>query len=185
MNRLSELLFTADVIILMVLLVGTVWSVAFPEKRIWPPPRKRSWQYLLAWACFYSVLALNTALFVLDWNSWIFSNELRLIVGIPVALIGGLLVSWGVWTLGVRNTSGLKEQFVASGPYRFTRNPQYLGDMMLFFGISVIANSQLLWLTHALIIFIFAAAPLAEEPWLEEQYGDAYEEYKRGTSRFL
>jgi hypothetical protein len=39
MNRLLELLFTADVIILTVLLVGTVWSVAFPERRIWPPPQ--------------------------------------------------------------------------------------------------------------------------------------------------
>jgi len=26
---------------------------------------------------------------------------------------------------------------------------------------------------------------LAEEPWLQKQYGDAYEEYRRGTSRFL
>ncbi len=185
MNGLSELLFTVDVVILMVLLVGTVWSVAFPDKRIWPPPQKHSWQHMLTWACFYSVFALNTVLFVLDWNSWIFSNQLRIIVGVPLALIGGLLVGWGVATLGVRNTSGLKERFVSSGPYRFTRNPQYLGDMILFFGLSVIANSLFLWVTHALLILVFAAAPLAEEPWLEDQYGDAYKEYRRGTSRFL
>ena len=184
-HDLSELLFTVDVIILIVLLMGAVWSVAFPDTRIWPPPQRRSWQYMLTWACFYSVFALNTALLVLDWNSWIFSNKLRLIVGIPLALIGGLLVSWGVATLGVRNTSGLKESFVSSGPYRFTRNPQYLGDIILFVGLSVIANSLFLWITHALIILILAAAPLAQELWLEDQYGQAYEEYKRGTSRFL
>lgn len=185
MNGLTEFLFTVDVIILMVLLVGTLWSVAFPEWKIWPPPQKRSWQYIATWACFYLVFALNASLFVLDWNSWMFSSELRLLIGVPLASIGGLLVGWGIATLGVRNTSGLKERFVSSGPYRFTRNPQYLGDMILFLGLSVIANSLLLWVTHALLILVFSATPLAEEPWLEDQYGDAYREYKRSTSRFL
>jgi protein-S-isoprenylcysteine O-methyltransferase Ste14 len=169
----------------MVLLVGAVWSVALPARRIWPPPQKHSWQYVLTWVCFYSVFALNTALFVLDWNTWIFSSELRLIIGVPFALIGGLLVGWGIATLGVRNTAGLRERFVSSGPYRFTRNPQYLGDMVLFVGLSTIANSPFLWVTHALIILVFAVTPLAEEPWLEDQYGDVYKEYRRDTSRFL
>ncbi len=184
MIGVTDLLFAVDVIILMVLLIGTVWSVAFPDRRIWPLQR-HSWKYILTWACFYSIFALNAALFVLDWNSWIFPSQLRLVVGVPLALIGGLLVGWGVATLGIRNTSGLKQRFVSSGPYRFTRNPQYLGDMVLFVGLSVIANSLFLWVAHALIIFVFAAAPLAEEPWLEDQYGDTYKEYRRRTPRFL
>ncbi len=185
MITLADLLFTADVIILLVLLMGAVWSVALPEKRIWPPPQKRSWQYMLTWACFYLVFLFNAVLLVLDWNSWLFQSEIRLILGIPLALIGALLVSWGGATLGVRNTSGLKEGFVSSGPYRFTRNPQYLGDMVLFVGLSVIANSLYLWITHALIILVFTVVPLAEETWLEEQYGEAYREYKGRISRFL
>jgi protein-S-isoprenylcysteine O-methyltransferase Ste14 len=185
MASASEVLFAVDVVVLMTLLVGTLWSIAFPAKRIWPPPGRRSWQHVLTWVCFYAVFGLNAALFVLDWNSWIFSSPLRLIVGVPLALVGGLLVSWGVATLGTRNTSGLKSGFVSSGPYRFTRNPQYLGDMILFVGLSIIANSPLLWITHALLILVFAATPLSEEPWLEEQYGEAYAEYRRATSRFL
>lgn len=140
---------------------------------------------MLTWASFYSVFAINIVLLVLDWNSWVFSNMLRLVIGIPLALIGGLLVSWGVATLGFGNTSGLREGIVTSGPYRFTRNPQYLGDIILFVGLSVIANSLFLWIAHALLIFIFTATPLAEEPWLEDEYGVEYGRYKRGTSRFL
>ncbi len=185
MKSLANVLFTANAVTLVVLLIGAVWSVAFPEKRIWPPPRKHSWQHMLTWACFYLVFIFNAALFVLDWNSWLFESEIRLVLGIPLALIGGLLVSWGVATLGVRNTSGLKAGFVSSGPYRFTRNPQYLGDMILFIGLSVIVNSLYLWITHALMILVFAIAPLAEETWLEDQYGEVYREYKRATSRFL
>jgi protein-S-isoprenylcysteine O-methyltransferase Ste14 len=180
-----ELLFALDVGILIALVIGTIWSVAFPAKRIWPPPGRRSWQHRLAWIGFYLVFTMNAALVVLDWNSWLFESNLRFIVGVPLALTGALLVSWGVASLGAGNTSGLKEGFVSSGPYRFTRNPQYLGDMILFVGLSVIANSLFLWITHILMIIVFAITPLAEEIWLEEQYGEPYIEYKRGTSRFL
>jgi protein-S-isoprenylcysteine O-methyltransferase Ste14 len=99
--------------------------------------------------------------------------------------MGALLVVWGITTLRMQNTSGLKDRFVASGPYAFTRNPQYLGDMILFVGLSLIANSLYLWITHALTIMVFAVVPLTEELWLEEQYGEEYVQYKRGTSRFL
>jgi len=92
---------------------------------------------------------------------------------------------WGVQTLGTRNTSGLAEGFIKSGPYRFTRNPQYLGDMILFISLSIIANSALVWITHILLILVFAIAPLAEEDWLKVQYGDKYYSYLASTSRFL
>ena len=185
MDRLSATVFTVDVGILTVLLMGALWSVAVPDRRIWPPPRKTSWQLIVTWICFCSVFFLNTALLILDWDSWIFSSQLRLLVGIPLALIGGLLVYWGVTALGMRNTAGLEDGLVASGAYRFTRNPQYLGDIILFIGLSVVANSPLLWITHLLVILVFVAAPLAEEPWLEAKYGDAYREYKRSAPRFL
>ncbi len=57
--------------------------------------------------------------------------------------------------------------------------------MILFVGLSLIANSLYLWVTHVLTIMVFAVTPLAEETWLEDQYGEEYTEYKRGTSRFL
>ncbi len=181
----SNIVFTTDVVILLLLLAGAVWSVARPGRRIWPPPGRRSWQHVLTWACFYAVLGLNAALLFLDWNSWVFQSPLRLIVGLPLALLGGLLAVWGMTAVGWKNTSGLRGGFVSSGPYRFTRNPQYLGDMACFTGVSVIANSLLLWITHLLIALVFFIAPLAEEPWLEEQYGDAYREYRRRVPRFL
>ena len=124
---------------------------------------------------------MNAVLFVLDWNSWIFRSGLRLLLGVPLVVVGGLLISWGVATLGVGNTSGLKRGFVSAGPYRFTRNPQYLGDMILFAGLSSIANSLYLWIAHALIILAFLIAPLAEETWLEDQYGKVYRDYKNCT----
>ena len=185
MNVIVVPLFIVDVVVLFVLLLGSMWSVALPEKRIWPPPGRQSWQYISAWTCFYLAFASNAALFILDWNSWILTDVTRLILGIPLGVIGAVLLCWGVATLGVGNTSGLQRGFKTTGPYRFTRNPQYLGDMILFMGLSLVANSTYLWIAHALLILVFVITPLAEETWLEEQYGEIYLEYKRNTARFL
>lgn len=185
MRHMAATVFAADSVLLLFMLGGAVWSVAFPAKRIWPPPGRGSWQWLLTWACFYAAIALSAALIYLDWNSWLFQSPLRFIVGVPLALLGGLLALWGIVTVGWRNTSGVKDGFVSSGPYRFTRNPQYVGDIVFFIGVGVIANSVYLWIAHLLLALWFAIAPLTEEPWLEEQYGDAYREYRGRVPRFL
>ena len=185
MPHFIHTLFAVDVVVLLIALAGTAWSVALPDRRIWPPPHRFSWQYSLTWACFFVVCGISAALLFLDWNSWVFQSDFRFIIGVPVTLLGGLLGAWGVVTLGVKNSSGLKAGFVCSGPYRFTRNPQYLGDIILAVGVSVIANSLLLWIAHTLLILVFVMAPLTEEPWLEGQYGRVYREYRRDVPRFL
>ena len=182
---MKEILFVANIAVHYLLLSAMVWSVAFPKRRIWPPPNKQSWQYIIIWALFYIVLALNVSLLVLDWNSWTISKPVRFFVGIPIIVIGSLLVSWGFATLGSKNTSGIKGNFVNTGPYRFTRNPQYLGDVILFAGISLFSNSLYVAIVHILGGIVFLMAPIAEEIWLEQQYGNQYVQYKNTTVRFL
>ena len=184
MPDLTYTLFATDVALLLVLLAGVIWSIAFPDKRIWPPPRRRSWQWVLTWTCCVSVYGLNLALVFLDWNAWWFSSHLRIGAGIPAALLGGLLVAWGIITLGWTNSAGIEDGFVLAGPYRFTRNPQYVGNIMFFIGLSIVANSLLLWITHALLILVYVLYPITEERWLEDRYGQAYREYRRATPRY-
>ncbi len=79
----------------------------------------------------------------------------------------------------------MRDGFISTGPNWFTRNPQYLGDNLFFLGLSIVANSEFLWITHALLALVFIITPLSEEVWLKEQYGDAYDRYRRNTPRFL
>jgi protein-S-isoprenylcysteine O-methyltransferase Ste14 len=180
-----DLIFIIDIAALLILLIGVCWSVGYPNTRIWPPPSNQSWQYYLTWFLFYLVFGLNTLLIFFNWNSWQFYDSVRFIIGIPLILIGAILLIWGIRTLGINNTSGSASGFVKGGPYRFTRNPQYLGDMILFIGLSLCANSLYLWITHILLIMVFIITPIAEEDWLQEQYGEVYERYFCETSRFL
>ncbi len=182
---ITYIIFIVDIIVLFLLLTGIVWSVVRPDRRIWPPPGGRSWQWAVSWIGFCAAVGLNACLLFLDWNSWIFAGELRFILGIPLFVIGGLLAFWGVVTVGLKNSLGVKDGFSSSGPYQFTRNPQYLGDCVFFLGLSIIANSHLLWVTHALLALVFIIAPLSEERWLQEHYGENYERYRRDTPRFL
>ena len=184
-SDLALALFAIDAAILLLLLSGTVWSIVFPDRRIWPPPERRSWHNLITWVCFYAVFALNGLLMALDWNTWSFPSPSRFVLGAPLAASGAALVAWGLVTLGIRNTSGEGVGLVASGPYRVTRNPQYLGDALLFLGLSVIVNSLLLWIAHGLLTAVLLLAPLAEETWLEERYGSAYGAYRRNAPRYV
>lgn len=128
---------------------------------------------------------LTTVLAILTWNTWIVSLEIRFLVGVPLALLGGAFVSWGIFSLGIKNTHGVESGFVEQGAYQFTRNPQYLGDIVLLIGLSIVANSLYVTIPLLLQVIIFVITPFSEESWLNEKYGNKYIEYRNRTSRFL
>lgn len=179
------ILFYSNILANYVMLAGVIYSIVYPAKRIWPPPHKRSWQYTATWLLFYATIILDLVLSYLTWNTWCISFEIRLFLGVPVSMVGGMLVTWGIYTLGLSNTYGIRNGFVSKGPYQFTRNPQYFGDIILFTGISLVVNSLYVAIPLLLLAITFFITPLAEESWLYEQYGDEYNKYKNNTSRFF
>ena len=72
-----------------------------------------------------------------------------------------------------------------AGPYKFTRNPQYVSDIVLLLGWAILCNSLRTWIASVLAAAWFALAPFTEEPWLRAQYGEAYDAYRRRVSRYL
>ncbi len=185
LETLNLLLFVLNIVCFYFLLFGMVISVFGHKKRIWPPPNKKSWQFFLTWILFYCIFLINFIFIFTDWNSWIFINPIRFLIAIPMILLGSLLFIWSFTIFGAKNTSGIKDRFVTNGPYRFTRNPQYLGDITLFFGIFLLTNSVYLLISSILLTLLFLITPWAEEVWLEEQYGEVYMKYKDSTPRFL
>jgi protein-S-isoprenylcysteine O-methyltransferase Ste14 len=177
-------LLTANLLAHAALLAGAVWCIAFPARRIYPMARPDAW-YFAMWTLFGFIFVSNPLFVLLDWNAGPWSGPLRFWLAGPLVLLGGGLVLWGMATLGARRTSGLPEGLVAEGPYLLTRNPQYVGDLLLFTGIAVLANSDVVLVTHLLTALVLLVAPFAEEPWLEGQYGDAYVAYRQRVPRYL
>jgi protein-S-isoprenylcysteine O-methyltransferase Ste14 len=168
-----------------VLVASLVLSIRRPEARLWPPPRGSRWA--LAWMWDWTVVAAGAGLIltVIDYGDWVLDDPAWILAGSAVAAIGAGVTDWGIRTLGRETSVGLPGTFSASGPYRWTRNPQYVGDILMTIGVVLVADSWRVAALGAGGIACLLLAPLAEERWLMERYGDRYERYRRSVPRLL
>jgi len=179
-------------IILTITLVAEVFlggslivTLRMPRFRVWPPPNKRSWQYVYTWGLTLISFAGILALGILDWNSFVLRHWLRFPIGIAIIASSLALFMWAIRTLGLHATQGLGGRLVLQGPYQFTRNPQYVADIALLAGFAILSNSTLALPTCLLGMIWFVLAPFTEEPWLRERFGADYDAYMRKVPRFL
>lgn len=75
---------------------------------------------------------------------------------------------------------------VSGGPYRFTRNPMYVGFTLATIGIAFLAGSLWMLIVAPLgIVLIDRLVVVREERYLERKFGDDYLSYKRRVRRWL
>jgi protein-S-isoprenylcysteine O-methyltransferase Ste14 len=101
--------------------------------------------------------------------------------GIALAAEIGFLLA-GTATLPISPTTAI----VATGIYRFTRNPMYLGMTLALIGAALALDS--LWFAAATPVAVFAVTKLAierEEAYLERKFGETYLAYKRRVRRWF
>ena len=162
-----------------------LWSYVFPQRRVWPPKEATAAIKFRVWFMTITIFAAAFVLGLLDWNHFDWSPIVRWSIGLPFILIGNLVVWRGVLKIGMSATSGEATGLVTSGLYGWSRNPQYVADMAILIGWGVLSAS--LWTLPVLIIglAVLAVAPFAEEPWLQEVYGEQYRSYKKTVRRYL
>jgi protein-S-isoprenylcysteine O-methyltransferase Ste14 len=108
--------------------------------------------------------------------------------GAGLVASGELTRLWAVRHIGAisRTRADRLGPLVASGPFRFVRNPLYLGNLMLWAGFSLAA--RLVWMVPvvALVIgFEYHAIVRWEEHLLLERRGDDYRDYVRRVPRWI
>lgn len=100
-------------------------------------------------------------------------------------LAGGLLLLPGLLLRGLASGHVQKDkQLTTSGPYAYTRNPLYLGSIIMAAGFAVAARSW--WIPAFLIaIFVVIYVPViaGEERYLRQTFPD-YDDYARHVPRF-
>lgn len=101
-----------------------------------------------------------------------------------------VLFSWAVLALHRAGTSIPTNlpatTLVTSGPYRFSRNPIYLGLAIGFVALAAWLNSA--WFLIMAVLFvglITAGVILREEGYLRRKFGREYEEYHASVRRWL
>jgi protein-S-isoprenylcysteine O-methyltransferase Ste14 len=110
--------------------------------------------------------------------------------GAAVFAAGLALALWAIATFrdaGTRvETYKATSTIVESGPYRFTRNPIYVGMFVGLIGLAIGFNS--LWILAALVPFFLVirfGVVAREEAYLERKFGGAYLAYKTRVRRWL
>lgn len=118
-------------------------------------------------------------------------TEVTMAVGAVLALLGETLRFWGVAYAGsltrVTGSVGAPEVVVA-GPYAYTRNPLYIGNIMMYCGVGIMSNALSPWLV--LVAFAYFAVQYSmivslEEEFLEKEFGDVYLQFRKDVPRFF
>ena len=162
-----------------------LWSIAYPERRLWPPKRYTMATPILVWVPTFTLFGILIVLGVIEWGSLPIPTWLRFGVGVPLIAAGNVVVWSEAAQFGIAQTGGAKGSLRTSGMYRYSRNPQYVADIAMIVGWIILCASAGAALVGLAGIIVLIAAPFAEEPWLKEQYGSGFEDYRATVRRFL
>jgi len=162
-------------IILLIYALGFWAPWTWTQGRFGPPATT-------AWLALATMLA--------RWG-WLHLDQATLLVtglAILFGFVGAVLRVWGTAFLGasiVHAGPMLAGSVMAAGPYRYVRNPLYLGSWFLGLSIAfLMPPSGALVFVVVLGLFYFRLI-LGEEDFLTGQIGGAYVEYRRQVPRLV
>ena len=140
-------------------------------------------------------LALSTLTRHVGWGD---GPSVANLAGVPVLVAGIAIILWS----GARHATQWRsldwrvlkydrdhlltpDYLVTDGPYAYTRNPLYVGDLLMWAGWAILLGSPAV-LAGALALGVgLQAGVRLEERGLLRQFGDDWKKYARTTPRFI
>jgi hypothetical protein len=113
---------------------------------------------------------------------------LVIVLGSLVALIGVVLRVWGAAYLGYATVQNVKMQagwVVADGPFRYMRNPLYVGAWFTMAATALIMPPTGALVAIVLLTAFYFRLTLGEEAFLTATLGPPYREYLNSVPRFV
>jgi protein-S-isoprenylcysteine O-methyltransferase Ste14 len=84
------------------------------------------------------------------------------------------------------NPYGKPSSLLQTGPFRFSRNPIYFADTLIYCGIALLLDSLWPWLLLPLLILCMQRTVIVhEEHLLTRLFGDDYRAYRRHVRRWF
>lgn len=119
------------------------------------------------------------------------SNVWSLPLGLLIAVCGELIRLWAVsWAGSETRTTGKVggTYLVINGPYAHVRNPLYVGNILIYFGLGIMSFALFPYLQIiALAFFVFQYYEIIkeEEGFLREKFGNDFTEYYKNVPRIF
>ena len=156
------------------------------------PRRASPWQRVL----LLTAIMLDAYLIARAWHveldQWVWAQRSPApLAALGVMLAGGVLMmatqlNMGAsWRIGVPKKSGDIDALVTTGAHRFSRNPIYLGILLIIAGAALAAPGPLT-IAALVVTFVGMRSIIAEEEaYLEHRFGAVYLDYKKRVRRWI
>ena len=111
--------------------------------------------------------------------------------GVAVFVAGALVLLWCVRDFYVAGKGTLApwdppRRLVSVGLYRFSRNPMYVGVLLILIGWTLAFRSRALLIYTVVVAILFhARVVMNEEPWLARTFPDEWPRFKSQVPRWL
>jgi protein-S-isoprenylcysteine O-methyltransferase Ste14 len=108
-----------------------------------------------------------------------------------VPLIGGLLLGGLAASRFRKHQTTIKpgqvsNRLMIGGPYRLTRNPIYVGMVLVLAGVALLLGGIAAWFVLPVFTWLIARNVIpVEESMLEERFGQEYQDYRSRVRRWI
>jgi protein-S-isoprenylcysteine O-methyltransferase Ste14 len=118
------------------------------------------------------------------------TTGIELVTAIAIALAAAAAVFrvWGTAYLGVGTVTNAEMKasgVLADGPYRFVRNPLYLGSLLMNAAIAILMPPSGAVVSLVLVIVFVLRLILGEEAFLTGKLGESYVAYRKAIPRLI
>ena len=119
-------------------------------------------------------------------NYYLYPIILGLLITVTGQLIRGATIGLAYIIRGGKEGKVYAEELVTTGIFNHCRNPLYVGNILMLFGVGVLSNSLLyVVLVMPLFLVIYQAIVLAEENFLRKKFKVAFDNYCSGVNRWV
>jgi protein-S-isoprenylcysteine O-methyltransferase Ste14 len=142
---------------------------------------------LVAFLVLPGVVAFLVPLLLLEPGTTAFSNRWGVVpLGVGIVLLLACVREFYVAGRGTLAPWAPPTTLVATGPYRWSRNPMYVAVFLILSGWAIGFRSWPLALYAVTVLVAFhLRIVLHEEPWLARTFGDVWIQYRTRVSRWL
>jgi len=117
-------------------------------------------------------------------NLYQYLAALLLVIGFAIMIT--CIIGFAIYGSGTLSPADPTKKLVIKGLYRYSRNPMYVGVMLMLIAESIFFQSVTLW-RYTLFIFVafYVFILIHEEPRLKRDFGDEYNQYIKKVRRWF
>lgn len=111
-------------------------------------------------------------------------------LGLTIFTIGIFIAVWAKysmrrnWGMPGQHDEKKQTELVTAGPYMYTRNPIYLGAILMNFGVAIALKSAFVFIIFVIYNYFYTQV-LIEEKLLKKIFGKSFVEYCKKVPRFI